>query len=262
MQNIAGNMTKKIGVILLSGGLDSTTVAAYAIKEGYDLIGLTIRYGQKHSREIASAKKVAKVLEIKHEIIDISFFKKLAWYSALTTDGDFTIPKQRDKNEMLKDIPITYVPLRNTLFITLAAAFVESKVLDLIEREKIDPGEIQASIFIAANAIDYSGYPDCRPEYYEQMAKVIWLGSKLGIQYHTPISIMTPIISKTKAEIIKMAMDLKAPLEYTWSCYEGGETPCGKCDSCILRAKGFTEAGYEDPSLRELEEHSKNAKSK
>jgi 7-cyano-7-deazaguanine synthase len=262
MRNIAGNMTKKIGVILLSGGLDSTTVAAYAIKEGYELVGLTIRYGQKHSREITSAKKVAKILEIKHEIIDISFFKKLAWYSALTTNGEFTIPQQRDKNEMLKDIPITYVPFRNTLFITLAAAFVESKALNLIEREKIDPGEIQASIFIAANAIDYSGYPDCRPEYYEQMAKVIWLGSKLGVQYHMPINIMTPIISKTKAEIIKMAMDLKAPLEYTWSCYEGGETPCGKCDSCILRAKGFAEAGYEDPSLRELEGHSKNAKSK
>jgi 7-cyano-7-deazaguanine synthase len=163
---------------------------------------------------------------------------------------------------MAKDIPITYVPLRNTFFITIAAAFVESEVLNLIERGKVDPREVQASIFIAANAIDYSGYPDCRPEYYKQMAKALFQGSKLGAQYKKPISIQTPIISKTKAEIIKMAMELKAPLEYTWSCYEGGELPCGKCDSCMLRAKGFAEAGYEDPLLVRLEKDRKSVKGK
>ena len=262
MPNIVSDTMRKIGVILLSGGLDSTTVAAYASREGYELIGLTFSYGQRHGREITSAKKVAKILGMKHEIIDISFYKKLAWYSALTSTTDFAIPKQRDENIMSKNIPITYVPLRNTLFITLAAAFVESKVLDLIEREQIDPREIQASIFIAANAIDYSGYPDCRPEFYEQMSKVLWLGSKLGVQYHKSIGIITPIISKTKAEIIKLAIDLKAPLKYTWSCYEGEELPCGKCDSCILRAKGFAEVGSEDPLLQKLRRGRKGAEGK
>jgi 7-cyano-7-deazaguanine synthase len=261
MQSISsGDEMRKIGVILLSGGLDSTTVAAYAMKQGYELIGITVHYGQKHSKEVESAKKIAQVMGMKHEVIDVSFFKRLAWYSALTSSESFTVPKQRDNSKMAKDIPITYVPLRNTLFVTIAAAFVESEVLNLIGREEVNPGEVQASIFIAANAIDYSGYPDCRPEYYEQMAKAIFQGSKLGAQYAKPISIETPIILKTKAEIIKMAMDLKAPLEYTWSCYEGGELPCGKCDSCILRAKGFAEAGYEDPLIVRLKKDRRSVK--
>jgi len=253
---------RKVGVILLSGGLDSTTVAAYAKKQGYELIAITLHYGQKHSKEVESAKKVAEAMGIKQEIIDISFFKKLAWYSALTNSGDFNIPKQRDNEEMAKDIPITYVPLRNTFFITMAAAFLESEVLNLIEREKLDPADVDASLFIAANAIDYSGYPDCRPEFYEQMTKAVYEGSKLGIQYKKPINIQTPIILKTKADIVKMAMDLRAPLEYTWSCYEGGEVPCGRCDSCILRAKGFDEAGFNDPLLERLERNGRLSKSK
>jgi 7-cyano-7-deazaguanine synthase len=253
---------RKIGVILLSGGLDSTTVAAYAKKQGYELIAITLHYGQKHSKEVESAKKVAEAMGIKQEVIDISFFKKLAWYSALTNSGDFNIPKQRDNEEMAKDIPITYVPLRNTFFITMAAAFLESEVLNLIEREKVDPANVDASLFIAANAIDYSGYPDCRPEYYKQIAKALFQGSKLGVQYKKKISIKTPIILKTKAEIVKMAMDLGAPIEHTWSCYEGGEVPCGTCDSCILRAKGFAEAGYNDPLLERLEKNVRISKSK
>jgi 7-cyano-7-deazaguanine synthase len=184
MQSISSSdEMRKIGVILLSGGLDSTTVAAYAMKQEYELIGITFHYGQKHSREVESAKKIAQVMGMKHEVVDISFFRKLAWYSALTSSEDFTVPKQRRDSEMSKDIPITYVPLRNTLFVTIAAAFLESEVLSLIEREKVDPREVQASIFIAANAIDYSGYPDCRPEYYERMAKALFQGSKLGAQY-------------------------------------------------------------------------------
>lgn len=253
---------RKIGVILLSGGLDSTTVAAYAKKQGYELIAITLRYGQKHSKEVESAQKVAEVMGIKQEVIDISFFKRLAWYSALTRSEDFRVPKQRDDKEMSKDIPITYVPLRNTFFITIAAAFLESRVLNLIENEKVDPVEVEASIFIAANAIDYSGYPDCRPEYYEKMTRVLFEGSKLGAQYKKPITIQTPIILKTKAEIVKLAMELKVPLEYTWSCYEGGELPCGKCDSCILRAKGFAEAGYEDPLIVRLEKDRRSVKGK
>jgi 7-cyano-7-deazaguanine synthase len=263
MRSIAGgDPMRKIGVILFSGGLDSTTVAAWAINEGYESTGLTFQYGQKHSREIDSAKKIASILDMKHEIVDVSFYKKIAWYSALTNTENLAVPQQRDELEMSKDIPITYVPLRNTFFITLAAAYIESQVLYLIEHEKVSPGDIQASIFIAANAIDYSGYPDCRPEYYEQTARALRLGSKLGTQYHRPLDIKTPIISMTKAEIVKTAIKLKAPLEYSWSCYTGEEFPCGKCDSCILRAKGFAEAGYPDPLLVRLKRNKGNVDSK
>ena len=247
---------------MLSGGLDSTTVAAYALKQGYELKAITLHYGQKHSKELESAKKVAEVMGIKQEVIDISFFKKLAWYSALTESEDFDIPKQRNTEEMAMSIPMTYVPLRNTFFITIAASFLESEVLSLIEKTKVDPAEVDASIFIATNAIDYSGYPDCRPEYFEKMAEVLFEGSKLGTQYKKQINIRVPIISQSKAEIIKLAMKLRAPLEYTWSCYEGGEVPCGKCDSCILRAKGFADADCEDPLIVELEKDGKIVKSK
>lgn len=253
---------RKIGIILLSGGLDSTTVAAYAQKQGYELTALTLHYGQKHSIEIESARKIACSLGIRQEIIDVSFFKKLAWYSALTNSEKLDIPKQRDDEQMAKEIPVTYVPLRNTFFITIAAAFLESIVLDLIENNKIDPEQIDASIFIAANAIDYSGYPDCRPEYYEQMTKALYEGSKLGAQYQRQINIKTPVILKTKAEIVKLAFELNAPLEYTWSCYEGGDVPCGKCDSCLLRVKGFAEAGFKDPLLTRLEKDGKIAQNK
>ena len=240
---------RKIGVILLSGGLDSTTVAAYAKRQGYQLRAITLRYGQKHSKEVQSARKVAQELGVKQEIIDVSFFRKLAWYSALTSPQDFEVPRLRNSHQMAKDIPITYVPLRNTFFITIAAVSLESEALNLIENEKVNPAELEASIFIAANAIDYSGYPDCRPEYYERMTQALFEGSKLGTQYRIMINIQTPIILKGKADIVRLAMELGAPLEYTWSCYQGGEIPCGQCDSCLLRAKGFAEAGYDDPLL-------------
>jgi 7-cyano-7-deazaguanine synthase len=250
---------KKIGIILLSGGLDSTTVAALALKQDYELTGLTVHYGQKHSREIEAAADIARVLQIKHEIVDISFFKKLAWYSALTSADKFSIPQQRQAADMAAEIPITYVPLRNTFFITLAAAYLESTVLNLIETANVAPAEVRASIFIAANAVDYSGYPDCRPAYYEQITKTLFLGSKLGIEYGREINIETPIISMTKAEIIKLAISLQAPLAFTWSCYEGGAFPCGKCDSCILRAEGFKKAGSSDPLLKRLAQEDNHA---
>jgi len=243
---------------LLSGGLDSTTVAAYALKQGYELRAITLHYGQKHSKELESAEKVAEVMGIKQEVIDVSFFRKLAWYSALTEPEEFDVPKQRDAGEMATSIPATYVPLRNTFFIVIAAAFLESEVLNLIEKESVAPTEVEASIFIAANAIDYSGYP----EYYEKMAQALFDGSKLGAQYEQQINIRVPVISKSKVEIIKLGKELKAPLEYTWSCYEGGEMPCGECDSCILRANGFAEAGYEDPLIIRLGKDGKGAKGK
>lgn len=247
---------------MLSGGLDSTTVAAYAVKEGYELTALTFRYGQKHSREVESAKKVAEVMGIRWKVVAFSFFRKLAWYSALTSSEDFKVPKKRDNQETTKEIPITYVPLRNTLFITIAAALLESELLSLIENGRVNPAELEASIFIAANAIDYSGYPDCRPEYFEKVTGVLFEGSKLGVQYGKPMNIQTPIIHMTKAEIVKLARELNAPLEYTWSCYEGEDVPCGRCDSCILRARGFAEAGCEDPLIVRLEKDGKIVKNK
>lgn len=253
---------RNIGVILLSGGLDSTTVASYAKKKGYELTAITLEYGQKHVKEIQAAEEVANILGIKHETFDVSFFSKVAWYSALTTPDSYEIPKMRNQDDMAKDIPLTYVPLRNTFFITVAAAFLESMVLNLVEMQNVAPNDIEASLFIAANAIDYSGYPDCRPEFYRDMIKTLNLGSKWGTQYQRTFKIETPLITKTKAQIVKMANDLGAPLEHTWSCYEGGEVPCGTCDSCILRAKGFTESGFKDPLLTRLGNNANNLKGK
>jgi len=252
---------KKIGVILLSGGLDSTTVAAYAIKQDYELMGITIRYGQKHRREIQSAIEVARLLNIHHKVVNLDFFKKLAWYSALTSSNIFTVPHSRSISDMAVSVPITYVPLRNTFFITLAAAYIESQALSLIENRQVSSQDLTVAIFIAANAIDYSGYPDCRPEYYQQIGQTLFLGSKLGKQYGIPIKIETPVIHFSKSQIIEMAQELKAPLDYTWSCYEGGKFPCGKCDSCLLRASGFAQAGYDDPLLVRLKEKNKSASS-
>jgi 7-cyano-7-deazaguanine synthase len=244
---------EKVGVVLLSGGLDSTTLAAYAKNRGHQLTGITLHYGQTHSKEVHAAKLVASSLDLIHQVVDISFFRQLAWYSALTNPDVFEIPSKRVAEDMAQNIPVTYVPLRNTFFLTIAAAFLESEVLSRIERDGVAPNEVEASIFVAANAIDYSGYPDCRPEYFQEMARVLLLGSKLGSQYRTPINVETPLITMTKAEIVKLAMVENAPIEITWSCYQGGEQPCGKCDSCILRAKGFREAMVDDPSLFRIE---------
>jgi 7-cyano-7-deazaguanine synthase len=198
---------------------------------------------------VECARKIAVVLGIRHELLDISFFGKVAWYSALTSPERFPIPEDRPSEQMGFSIPITYVPLRNTFFLALSAAFLESQVLYAIEVEGVATDTVEAWVFMAPNAIDYSGYPDCRPEYFERMGHALRYGSKLWTQYHIPIQVETPIIHMSKAQIVRLGMELKAPLEYTWSCYQGGPAPCGRCDSCILRAKGFQEAGYQDPLL-------------
>ncbi len=246
-------MAARYGVSLLSGGLDSTTVTAYALQKTDDLSALTFLYGQSHSKEVDCAKEIASVLGVRHHLLDISFFRDVAWYSALTNPDRFPIPEDRSTQQMGVSIPITYVPLRNTFFLALAAAFLESQVLNAIEVEGVDSKAVEASIFMAPNAIDYSGYPDCRPEYFEKMADALGYGSKVWTEYHVPIHVETPIIEMSKAEIVRMGMELHAPLELTWSCYQGGPTPCGACDSCLLRAKGFQEAGFQDPALRRLE---------
>ncbi|MGQ9720394.1 MAG: 7-cyano-7-deazaguanine synthase QueC [Candidatus Jordarchaeum sp.] len=242
----------KIGIVLLSGGLDSTTTAAYAKSLGYEVHAITVHYGQKLSREIKSAKKVAKILGLKHKILDISPFKEMGWYSALTHPELFAVPKDRSVEEMMGDVPITYVPLRNTFLIVLAAAYLESEVLHRIERLGMDPEEIEARIFIAANVLDYSGYPDCRPEFYQKINELMRVATKAGSKYNVEMRVETPLIYRNKREIVELGTELEAPLEWTWSCYEGDEVPCGKCDSCLLRAKGFKEAGIRDPLLERL----------
>jgi 7-cyano-7-deazaguanine synthase len=241
--------SKRLGVVLLSGGLDSTTVAALARREGYELSAVTVHYGQSHRRELESAAQVARALGMSHRVVDVSFFKDLAWYSALTQPDRFSLPADRSPAEMEADIPITYVPLRNSFLITMAAALLESEALQALEHGGVAPNELEAVVFIAANALDYSGYPDCRPEYFQAMVEALRRGSKLGMQYDVPVRIETPIIHLSKAQIVRLAVELGAPLEHTWSCYTGGEHPCGRCDSCVLREKGFREAGVADPAL-------------
>ena len=214
-------------VVLLSGGLDSSTVLAIALEMGYEVHALSFDYGQRHSRELESAKKIAKYFNVPHKIIKIDL--RQIGGSALTDNID--VP-ERNVNEIEKEIPITYVPARNTILLSLALGYAE--VIDA------------DAIFYGANAIDYSGYPDCRPQYVEAFERVANLGTKRGVE-GKHIKIIAPIIHMTKAEIIKKGMKLGVPYELTWSCYKGGKRACGKCDSCLLRLKGFMEAGYEDP---------------
>ncbi|MBI3968084.1 MAG: 7-cyano-7-deazaguanine synthase, partial [Chloroflexi bacterium] len=212
-------MKKRLGLVLLSGGLDSTTVATMARREGYDLLALTIHYGQTHVREIDAAKEIAWLLQLRHRVVDVAFYQELAWYSALTQPERFALPADRSVAEMAQDIPITYVPLRNTFFLTLGAALLESEALHAIETEHTAPSDLEATIFIAANALDYSGYPDCRPEFYAAAVETLRLGSKLGTQYGVSFQVRTPIIDRTKADIVRLAVELGAPLHLTWSCY-------------------------------------------
>ena len=237
------------GVSLLSGGLDATTATAFDKDKTDHLTALTFHYGQSHSKEVECAAEVARSIGVAQELMDISFLGKVAWYSALTNPDRFPVPTDREAAQMGNSIPITYVPLRNTIFLSLAAAYLESQVLHAIELENVSPHDVQALIYMAPNAIDYSGYPDCRPEFFDKMGESLGYGSKLWTEYHVPLQIEIPIIEMSKADIVKFGVELGAPLELTWSCYQGGETPCGRCDSCILRANGFKDAGYPDPAL-------------
>ncbi|MDE0213012.1 MAG: 7-cyano-7-deazaguanine synthase QueC [Deltaproteobacteria bacterium] len=240
------------GVTLLSGGLDSTTVAAYAKGRVDNMSAITFRYGQSHSKEVDCAVRIAGMLDIEHRLLDISFLSDVAWYSALISPDRFPVPSGRAAGAMGHGVPITYVPMRNTIFLSLAAAWLESRVLYAIEVEGVTASDVEASVYMAPNALDYSGYPDCRPEFYEATRRTLDLGSKLWTEYAVPIRVETPIIDLSKAEIAALGIRLGAPLEHTWSCYKGGNVPCGSCDSCVLRAKGFAEASIPDPLLVRL----------
>lgn len=219
-------MDKKKAVVLLSGGLDSATTLAVAKSENYALYAISFDYGQKHLRELEAAKKICAHYKIKHKVIKVD----LSWARSALTDKNIKISEQR--KEIGKDIPLTYVPARNLLFLSYALAYAES-----INAE---------AIFIGANARDYSGYPDCRPEFYRALQVAVEVGTKSGVE-GKPVEIKYPLINLTKAEIIKKGLSLNVPYELTWSCYKGGKKACGKCDSCILRAKGFREANAKDP---------------
>ena len=240
------------GVTLLSGGLDSTTVAAYARGRVDNMSAITFHYGQSHAKEVDCAVRISGIMGIEHKLLDISFLADVAWYSALTSPDRFPAPSDRSGEQIGHGVPITYVPMRNTIFLSLSAAYLESRVLYAIEVEGADASDVAAYVYMAPNALDYSGYPDCRPEFYEKMRQTLELGSKLWTEYAVPIRVETPIIDLSKAEIAALGIRLGAPLEQTWSCYRGGDVPCGSCDSCILRARGFAEAGIPDPLLVRL----------
>ena len=249
----------KRAVALLSGGVDSSTALAIAKAEGFSVYALSFKYGQRHSVELESAHRVAQSLGVQQHLtaeIDLRMFGS----SALT--DDIAVPKDREADEMSTGIPVTYVPARNTIFLSFAVAFAE-----VIGAE---------DIFTGMNALDYSGYPDCRPEYIEAYELMANLATRSGVEGTTDLKIHTPLIQLTKAEIVRKGLDLGVDYAKTWSCYdpqaldivltasgvpsdrtgivaEERIVPCGKCDSCILRAKGFAELGETDPLLEKNE---------
>jgi 7-cyano-7-deazaguanine synthase len=229
---------RKKAVVLLSGGLDSTTALAIARSEGFETYALSFRYGQRHSPELDAAARVAKAQGVvEHVIADIDL--RLFGGSALTAEID--VPKGRSHEEMGEGIPVTYVPARNTIFLSFALAWAE--VLEA------------SDIFIGVNALDYSGYPDCRPEYVEAYQKMANLATKAGVEGRQNLSIHTPLIHLSKAEIIRKGMEFGVDYSLTSSCYDPSPDgrPCGQCDSCQLRAKGFAEAGVSDPLIQKFE---------
>ncbi len=223
----------KKAVVLTSGGIDSTTTMAIARSEAYDIYALSFRYGQRHELEIESAKRIAKVLGAReHLVIEIDLGR--IGGSALTTDID--VPKTRSAEEIRAGIPVTYVPARNTIFLSYALAWAE--VLGAED------------IFIGVNAVDYSGYPDCRPEYIAAFESMANLALKEAVEGKMKVRIQAPLLHLTKAEIIRRGIELGVDYAFTHSCYDPKPDgrACGECDSCLLRKRGFREAGVKDPT--------------
>jgi 7-cyano-7-deazaguanine synthase len=221
----------KKAVCLLSGGLDSSTCLALARRDGYACYALSFDYGQRHKIELEAAARVAEAFGAERHIVARIGLDAFGG-SALTADID--VPKGRDADEMSHGIPVTYVPARNTIFLSFALAWAE--VLE------------STDIFIGVNALDYSGYPDCRPEFIEAFEKMANLATKAGVEGQTRLKIHTPLLRLSKAEIVTLAHELGLDFSLTHSCYDPDSSgrPCGQCDSCLLRAKGFQEAGIED----------------
>ncbi len=222
-------------VILLSGGLDSTTVLYQARQDGYDCYALSFNYQQRHQRELAAARRVSKSAQVlEHQVVD---FDLRCWGGSALTDNSIELPIDRDLGQMAEEIPVTYVPARNTIFLSFALAYAEA---------------IQADrVYLGVNALDYSGYPDCRPAYIAAMQQVFNLGTKQGLSEQglsgDGIQIAAPLINLRKTEIIQLGNSLGVSWADTWSCYDGGELACGVCDSCQLRLAAFAELGLVDP---------------
>jgi len=222
-------MTKK-AIALLSGGMDSVTAAAMVKKQGYDIYALTVSYGQRHAREIESAKRLAIWLGAKeHEVVDLPI-SRLLRSSLMNPEEDVT----SDEKTIGKKIPATYVPGRNAILLAIAAAWAES-----IGAE---------AIVMGVNVVDYSGYPDCGQNFIDAFSNLVKVSTRGGMEGH-PIEILTPITKMSKADIVRKGTELGVPFKETWSCYKGGGEPCGVCDSCILRKKGFSAVGIPDPAI-------------
>jgi 7-cyano-7-deazaguanine synthase len=220
-------------VLLLSGGLDSTTMLAWALDRGFDVHAMTFRYGQRHAGEIEAARRIARHYGVRdHVVVDIDL--RTFGGSALTADID--VPRDRPLETMKSGIPITYVPARNTIFLSFCLAWAE--VLGA------------SDIFIGVNALDYSGYPDCRPEYIAAFEHMANLATRSGVEGTSPVRINTPLLDLTKRQIVELGRSLGVDYAMTLSCYDPGERgeACGHCDACTLRLKGFSEAGVDDPA--------------
>lgn len=214
-------------VVILSGGVDSTVCTAIAVLAHQPVLALSIDYGQRHRIELACASAIASHYGVEHieQRLDLS-----AWGGSALTDSSIDVPTAADAASG-PSIPITYVPGRNLIFLSLAVALAEARGCD--------------SVFIGVNALDYSGYPDCRPEFIESFRRTAALALRVGVE-GAAVGVITPLLNLSKADIVRRGVGLNAPLELTWSCYRGDEKPCGDCDSCVLRAKGFAEAGVVD----------------
>ena len=218
-------------VVLASGGLDSTVTAALAREAGHELFWLTVDYGQRHAVEVPRARQIAAIMQAaKHTVLTVDL--RVLGGSALT--GELPVPKDRHSEERSRGIPVTYVPGRNLIFLSLAAAHAESEGASLI--------------YFGANVLDYSGYPDCRPEFIRAFEAAVAAGTKSGVE-GTALRVCAPLLEMTKADIIRTGVRLGAPLHLTHSCYDPvGDLACGRCDSCVIRQEGFLKAGVEDPT--------------
>jgi 7-cyano-7-deazaguanine synthase len=226
-------MSKPAAVVLLSGGMDSATTAAIALSQGFDVHALSFNYGQRHQLELEAARRVARQLRLRrHVVLDVD----LRAFGGSAITGDIPVPKDTPVEEIGRHVPVTYVPARNTIFLSLSLGWAE--VLDA------------SDIFLGANALDYSGYPDCRPEFIQAFQVMADLATRAGVEKGRRLTIHTPLIALTKRQIIERGLALGVDYSLTLTCYDPAPdgAACGHCEACLLRLKGFREAGIEDPA--------------
>lgn len=219
-------------IVILSGGLDSTVCMALAAQATEDVVALTFDYGQRHRIELERAALVAGHYSAEHVVVHLDASQ---WGGSALTDVSIAVPDASTQSVPPGQIPVTYVPARNLIFLAVAMGVAEARHAD--------------DVYLGINALDYSGYPDCRPEFVTSFVETARLALKRGVEGN-PVTVRTPLADLTKEGIVRLGVEVGAPLELTWSCYRGGARPCGTCDSCVLRTRGFADAGLEDPALR------------